>query len=868
MDYEQLTPMMRQYFEIKNQYKDYILMYRLGDFYEMFFDDAKIAARELELTLTGRNAGLEEKAPLCGVPYHSAQGYISKLVNKGYKVAICEQREDPRTAKGLVKREVVKLITPGTLTDPEMLTDSSYSYILCVFFHQDQAAVVYADISTFEIRGTTFRGPKAPEEALQEILKLSPREVLLLRESVPQRLLKVLEQESLMLTPLEKTSFSFKTNQQRILDTFGVKSLAGLGIPEDAGLVEALGALIEYIKETQKVVKAHFGTLKINLEDEYLILDQNTLTNLELFKTMRTHEKKGSLLWVLDHTKTAMGQRTLKNWMLRPLKNRVLIEERLDRISLLIQEAMIRDDLIASLKSIYDIDRLVSKLIYSNMLPRDLIALKHSLEELPRIKQNLKLFPSDSFNSLEEDLDPLLAVTALIEKAIEPEPPALMKEGGYIKSAYHETLGYLRNLIKDSKSIILSIEAKEKAATGIKNLKIKYNRVFGYYIEVTKSNLEMVPENYIRKQTLAGAERYITEDLKAVENDILSAHEKILSLENRLYTELIEELRGHTDEFLEASRIVAQIDVLISLALAAKHHGYCRPEITNEGKIEIAGGRHPVIEKNLQRENFIPNDTLLNNASHQLSIITGPNMAGKSTYLRQVALICLMAQMGSYVPAAHAVTPILDRIFTRVGASDDLSQGQSTFMVEMSELANILRYANARSLILLDEIGRGTSTYDGLAIAWAVVEFLTQKANHNPMTLFATHYHELTELEGVIEGVKNYHITVEERAEDILFLRKIAPGYATHSYGIQVARLAGIPKEVVQNARGILNELEKTDIAKLPKVEVPDYQVTFFRDYHDEIIEKLSRVDLNETTPLEALNILSDLLAMTKKESP
>jgi DNA mismatch repair protein MutS len=866
MDYERLTPMMKQYFEIKNNYTDHILFYRLGDFYEMFFDDAVTASRELELTLTGRNAGLEEKAPLCGVPYHAAENYIAKLIDKGYKVAICEQTEDPSKANGLVKREVVKIMTPGTITNPGLLDDQSNNYLMSIAIENDNVAIVFGDISTFEIYAKTFKDSSTRyDQVVSEILKVNPREILILDDEIGSLLKKRLKPNNTYFTTLTNRYYKRDRSIQRIREVFQSPSLVALGFDQNSTIVPALGALIEYILETQKIQLDNFGKLEIERDDKLLMLDQSTISNLELTRTLRNHDHKGSLVWILDHTKTAMGSRMLKKWIVSPLRGHAQIVKRLNSVNGLKDQIMLRDDLFNSLTGFYDLERLVSKLIYGQILPRDLNAIRQSLEKIPQIINTLNLFKVEELNELASKLDNCLDIKDLIARTIVDEPPALMKDGGYIRNDYNEDIKELKDILTNGKQLILGIENREKEDTGIKNLKIKYNKVFGYYLDVTNSNLQMVPDRYIRKQTLANSERYITEELKILESKILSASEKSLKLEAEIFTQLREQLKKESSRLLKNASLISQIDVLASLGYVAMKNNYIRPDFNDEGVIDINCGRHPVVEKIVGDNQFISNEAMLDAQNNQFYIITGPNMAGKSTYLRQVALIAIMAQMGSFVPAKSANLMLFDRIFTRVGASDDLTQGQSTFMVEMSELASILRYATDDSLVLLDEIGRGTSTYDGLSIAWAVVEYLTNPQHSNPRTLFATHYHELTELEGKIDGVRNYNITVEENGEDIIFLRKIEVGSANQSYGIQVARLAGVPDKVIYNAKRILKELENTDIAKVPKLPEDFYQVTFFKEQQEnEILQTLESVDINKMTPLDALNTLSLLKNILK----
>jgi DNA mismatch repair protein MutS len=868
MDRSKLTPMMHQYFSIKDDYKDFILFYRLGDFYEMFFDDAITASRELELTLTGRNAGLEERAPLCGVPYHAAETYIAKLIEKGYKVAICDQTEDPALSKGLVKREVVKIITPGTITNPAQLDDKVNNFIMSIAVLDKRVALIYSDISTFEISAKTLELKDENFDVIHnEILKINPKEILVLTGHIADKIKLFSAQHHIFVTTLNDRYFDIKRSTESIKLAFGLTSLIALGIDKESPIVPALGAFLEYILETQKIPLDHFTTIDIELESHYLSLDQATVSNLELIYTLRNHEKKGTLAWVLDKTKTAMGSRLLKRWIIRPLRNLEKINSRHEIVDVLYKNDMIRDDLQNSLSKIYDLERLVSKLIYSSMLPRDFIAIKQSLEVLPNIKKTLSLLTNPQVEELTTNLDCLEEIFDRIDTTLVDEPPALLKDGGYIRDENTPELSALRNILANGKKIILDVEHSEREKTGIKSLKVKYNRVFGYYIDITKSYLDAVPDHYIRKQTLANSERYITEELKEIENKILTAHDQSRILEQEIYSELKKDIVSQAQRIIATAQLISKIDVLCSFALVAKHNNYKRPVFNQNGVFKVEKGRHPVIEKIVGMKEFINNNAFLDHDSLQFHVITGPNMAGKSTYLRQNALIAIMAQSGSFVPCEKANLMIFDRVFTRVGASDDLSQGQSTFMVEMTELANILRHATEHSLVLLDEIGRGTSTYDGLSIAWAVVEYLTDRKHENPKTLFATHYHELTELEGRIEGVKNYHITAQEVGEDILFLRKISEGRSGQSYGIQVAQLAGVPHSVIKNAKRILRELEQTDIARIPKVDADEFQVSFLReDLETKIIDTLRNISIEEMTPLQALNELSQLKHMIQSE--
>lgn len=812
MDFTQLTPMMKQYFEIKNEYKDFILFYRLGDFYEMFFEDAITASRELELTLTGRNCGLEERAPLCGIPYHAADAYIGRMVEKGYKVAICEQVEDPATAKGIVKREVVRIITPGTVIDPTMLDEKKNNYILTLYKNKYHA-LAFADITTGEFKTTLFDPTIDAFRLLEEIQKIDPREVVIdqnLEKQLPWLHKSLASQYT--LTVYHDASFKSDNALSIIKRIFGVFSVESLGLVPQEEQTAAVGALLAYIEETQKVPLLHFDRIEHYHQNSYMMIDRFTRRNLELTETMREKGKKGSLLGVLDKTCTAMGGRKIRQWIEQPLIDQTKIEERLEAVACFNNDLFLREELKVILRQIYDLERLASKLVYGNINPRDLLALKNSIELLPDLKALLTAHDLTLVDQLSDQLDLLADVHHLIDHALVEEPPIAIKEGGIFKDDYNDSLKEYRQILTNGKSWLLDVEERERQRTGIKTLKIGFNKVFGYYIDVTRANSKSVPEDYIRKQTLANNERYITPELKSLEEKVLGAEEKMMALEYQLFTELREALLKNVQRLKHTADAVASIDVLYAFAEAAYQNNYARPAIHADCLLSVKNGRHPVVERIMDPGQFVSNDTHLDQDEHQFYIITGPNMAGKSTYLRQVALITLMAQIGSFVPAESATVSIVDRIFTRVGASDDLSQGQSTFMVEMNELANILKNATSRSLIILDEIGRGTSTYDGLSIAWSVVEYLSKKDGINAKTLFATHYHELTELEGRFHGVKNYCIAVKEIGDDIIFLRKIIRGGASQSYGIQVAKLAGLPNEVIERAKDILKKLEANDI--------------------------------------------------------
>ena len=868
---KKLTPMMKQYFEIKEKHIDEILFYRLGDFYEMFFDDAIVASRELEITLTGRNCGLDEKAPLCGVPYHSASRYIEKLVSKGYKVAICEQVEDPALAKGIVKREVVRTITPGMIIEPDMLKEDTNNYISSVYFSSDGYGLSYADITTGELCVTEFLGEGAFSKLVDELYKISPSEIIY-DSSISDEFISRID-KNYVKTPIDKSYFEYENGENTITRFFKVFTTDSLGFNGSKALIVAVASLIKYIEDTQKVNLKHFTKVNIYSHSEYMFLDKFTRRNLELTETMRDAKKKGSLLWVLDKTKTSMGKRELKNLLESPLLSVNKIKRRLDSVEILLEDLFLREELKSLLNRIYDLERLSSKLVYGNVNARDLLALKNSLEVIPMIKNLLSDFKDSELESINLSIDLLDDIFKLINDSILEEVPVTIKEGNIIKSTYNDEIYELREAIENGSKWILEIEKRERTRTGIKTLKIGFNKVFGYYIDVTRANSNLVPEDYIRKQTLANSERYITPELKEIESKILGAKEKIVDLEYKIFLDVKNELLNNVSRLLSTAKAIAYLDVLLSFSEVSYQNSYVKPKIDSEKRINIVSGRHPVIEKIDMEESFIPNDTILDNKDNNIYIITGPNMAGKSTYLRQVALITLMAQIGCFVPADYAEIGIVDRIFTRVGASDDLGKGQSTFMVEMSELANILNNATKDSLIILDEIGRGTSTYDGLSIAWAVVEYLSNMNENSPKTMFATHYHELTEIEGKFRGVKNYRISVNELNDEIVFLRKIVEGSANQSYGIQVAKLAGLPDDVINIAKKILKRLEQNDINKninniLENKELTkdERQISFISEkVDDKLVKRLKNININEITPLESMNILFELIKISKE---
>ena len=872
----ELTPMMQQYMQTKKEYPDCILFYRLGDFYEMFFDDALIASKELEITLTGKNCGLEERAPMCGVPYHSVDGYLNRLVSKGYKVAICEQTEDPSTAKGLVKREVVRIVTPGTNLDTQSLDETRNNYIMSVVYIADRFGMSIADITTGDYFVTEIGDS---EKLFDEIFKFMPSELIcneaFYMSGMDLDLLK--EKLGISIYALDSWYFDDAICTQTLKDHFHVSAMEGLGLSDfDSGIIAA-GALLKYLLETQKRDLSHMTRLSVYTTGKYMLLDSSTRRNLELCETLREKQKRGSLLWVLDKTKTAMGARALRKFIEQPLIDRTEINRRLDAVDELKNEAISREELREYLSPVYDLERLVCKITYQSANPRDLIAFETSLAMMPHVKCILQDMKSPLLKELYENLDPLEDLCTLVKKAIKEDPPIAMKEGGIIKDGYNEEVDRLRSAKSDGKEWLAKLESDEREKTGIKNLRVRYNKVFGYYLEVTNSYKDLVPDYYTRKQTLANAERYIIPELKELEDTILGAEDRLYALEYQIFSDIRDQIAKEVLRIQTAARIIAKLDAFASLALVAERNHYVRPDINEKGVIDIKDGRHPVVEKMIPNDMFICNDTYLNDKKNRISIITGPNMAGKSTYMRQTALIVLMAQIGSFVPAASANIGIVDRIFTRVGASDDLASGQSTFMVEMTEVANILRNATSKSLLILDEIGRGTSTFDGLSIAWAVIEHISNSKLLGAKTLFATHYHELTELEGKIDNVNNYCIAVKEKGDDILFLRKIVKGGADKSYGIQVAHLAGVPESVTNRAKEIVEELVHADITtrikdisvqgqSQTKVKTKHYdevdlaQMSLFDTVQDnDVLEELKNLDVSNLTPIDALNTLYQL---------
>ena len=871
----QLSPMMQKYMETKTEYPDCILFYRLGDFYEMFFEDAVTASKELELTLTGKMCGLEERAPMCGVPHHAVDTYLNRLVSKGYKVAICEQMEDAKNAKGLVKREVTRVVTPGTNLNAYALDEGKNNYIMSIVYISDRYGLAIADVTTGDFYTTEV---DTDRKLLDEISKFAPSEIVCNEafyvsgvdlEDLRHRL-------NIAISSLESWYFDDEMCKRTLSEHFHAATMEGLGLKDYPCGVVSSGALLKYLLETQKTDLSHISHVQSYTTGKFMVIDSSTRRNLELVETLREKNKRGSLLWVLDKTKTAMGARTLRGYIEQPLIEKDEIVARQAAIRELNQNAISREEIREYLNPVYDMERLIGRIIYKTANPRDFIAFKSSLSMLPYIKSLLQDFSSPLLGQIEEELDPLEDLYKLIDDAIIEEPPLAIKEGGIIKDGFHEDIDKYRQAKTEGKDWLADLETKEKEATGIKNLKIRYNKVFGYYLEVTNSFKDLVPDYYMRKQTLTNAERYITPELKELEDIILGAEEKLTALEYDLFCEIREHIAGEVLRIQKTAKAIARLDVFASLALVAERNNYVCPKINEKGLIDIKNGRHPVVEKMINNDMFISNDTYLDVHKNRVSIITGPNMAGKSTYMRQSALIVLMAQIGSFVPASSANIGIVDRIFTRVGASDDLASGQSTFMVEMTEVANILRNVTSDSLIILDEIGRGTSTFDGLSIAWSVIEHVCNPRILGAKTLFATHYHELTELEGTLDGVNNYCIAVNEKGDDIVFLRKIIKGGADKSYGIQVAKLAGVPDSVIERAKEILEELVENDISIKAKEiaeeikakskqkvrpkkydEVDLEQMSLFDTVkNDDIINELRDIDISNLTPMDALNTI------------
>ena len=874
----EFSPMMQHYLATKKQYNDCILFYRLGDFYEMFFDDAITVSKELELTLTGKDCGQEERAPMCGVPFHAAETYINRLVSNGHKVAICEQMEDPKLAKGIVKREVIKVVTPGTNLNAQALDETKNNYLFCIYYQGDVIGVSICDFSTGDYFVTEL---KSENELIDEINKFVPSEIIVNEYFAMSGidLTAVNEKLNISMSTLENWYFDEDSSIKKLLSHFKISALDGLGVKDYPTGIIAAGALLTYLYETQKSDMSHIITLTPYTTGKYMLIDSSSRRNLELVETLREKQKRGSLIWVLDKTKTAMGARALRSMIEQPLINKDEIINRQNVVEELCNNQIDREELREYMNPIYDLERLMTKISCKSANPRDLIAFKSSISMLPYIKGLIKEFKSEEMQSIYENMDDLQDLFELLNASIIEEPPLAMKEGGIIKDGYHEQVDNFRQAKTKGKTWLAELEASEREKTGIRTLKIKYNKVFGYYLEVTNSFKDMVPDYYTRKQTLTNAERYITPRLKELEDMILGAEDKLYALEYEIFSGIRNKIFQEVERVQRTAKAIARLDSYLSLALVASRNNYVRPKINTRGIIDIKNGRHPVVEQMIPNDMFIPNDTYLDNAKNRVSVITGPNMAGKSTYMRQTALIVLMAQIGSFVPAEKANIGIADRIFTRVGASDDLASGQSTFMVEMTEVANILRNATSKSLLILDEIGRGTSTFDGLSIAWAVIEYISNTKVLGAKTLFATHYHELTELEGKLSGVNNYCIAVKERGDDIVFLRKIVKGGADKSYGIQVAKLAGVPDVVIERAKELVEELSDADITATVKDialerkkgktkaksqvhldEVDLEQISLFDTVKDgDVLEELKNIDVSNLTPIDALNTIYKL---------
>ena len=856
------SPMMQHYLDTKNKYKDSILFYRLGDFYEMFFEDAIIVSKELELTLTGKDCGREERAPMCGIPFHAAENYIAKLISKGYKVAICEQLEDPKLAKGIVKRDVIRVVTPGTVMESNLLEEKKNNYIMSIFKTGIFFGIAICDISTGDFYASEIKETNNFPKLLDEISRFMPAEIIVneMMSSSLEEMSKIRERFDIYIS--NEKDISFLENIEKLFLEYDFKNQNEEKIEDIKNkkiLLYAVNGLIKYLTDTQKTSLDHIHKISVYETAKYMSLDINARRNLELTEKMRDKSKKGTLLWVLDKTSTSMGGRLLRRWINDPLVDYKEINKRLDSVEELKNDIILRGELTELLKKVYDMERLAAKIAYGSANGRDLISLKNSSKQLPEIKKILSNTKTIFLKELYQELDELKDIYDLIEKSIVDEPPITIKEGDLIKKGYNQEIDTLKIATTEGKNWIINLEQEEREKTGIKGLKVGFNKVFGYFIEVTKSNLSLVPDRFIRKQTLANCERYVTEELKNLENQILGAEEKVTNLEYNAFVEIRDKIEKEINRLQKSASIIATLDVISSLAQVAEDLNYCKPIVNNNGIINIKDGRHPVIEKIISSGSFVQNDTYLDTENTRLAIITGPNMAGKSTYMRQVALITLMAQIGSFVPASSAEIGIVDKIFTRVGASDDLSMGQSTFMVEMMEVANILRDATRNSLVILDEIGRGTSTYDGLSIAWAVAEYISDKEKCGAKTLFATHYHELTELEEKLDGVKNYSVAVKEKGEDVIFLRKIVEGGTDESYGVHVAKLAGVPNIVTKRANQILKNLERKNLINQKVQENKkdsNGQFDMFNYKIAEIAQEIDKINLNELTPIEALNTL------------
>ena len=863
-----VTPMMEQYFEIKNRYRHCLLFFRLGDFYELFFDDAVIGSRELGLTLTGKDWGQKERAPMCGVPFHSADSYIDKLVQSGYKVAICEQVEDPKLAKGIVKRDVIRIVTPGTVIDNEVLDENKNNYIMSIYGDSKGYALAVCDVTTGEFQTAEFTSANAEEKLFDEAARFMPAEIItngyFLNTPCAGRIRKNL---NIDLNDAGDACFAYRNAAKTICRHFDILSVDGLGLGERTFSVCASGGLLDYLYETQKNNLEHIGKITLYSTNDFMLLDVSTRRNLELTETMRENSRRGSLLWVIDTTKTAMGARLLRRWVEQPLINSADINKRLDAVEELKDDFFKREEIKDVLSTMQDFERIMGRIVYKTANARELVNLKNSIENLPQLKKILENSKSGYMREIYSELDTLEDIFALIDKAIVDDPPFSVREGGMIKEGYSSEADSLLQAKRRGSDWISDMEKQEREKTGIKNLRINYNRVFGYYIEVTKSYLDLVPENYMRKQTLANCERYTTKELNDLADLILGSSDRLIDLEYNIFCDVREKVASQVNRIQYTAYITAVCDAIQSLAETAQAQDYVKPVVDDGEVIDIKDGRHPSVEK-MSDGAFIANDVYLDNEDNRLLIITGPNMAGKSTYMRQNAIITILAQIGSFVPASSAHIGVCDRIFTRVGASDDLASGQSTFMVEMTEVANILNNATSKSLLILDEIGRGTSTFDGLSIAWAVMEYIADKKQIGAKTLFATHYHELTELEGKLPGVKNYCITVKEEGEDIIFLRKIKRGGADHSYGIQVARLAGLPNKVIKRSTAILKKLNAADIAKKTRkladeakeaAEEEAVQIDMFNIKENQIIDDINKIDVMSLTPIQALQTLFDL---------
>ena len=862
----ELSPMMQQYNQIKAQNEDSIVFYRVGDFYEMFFDDAKKASEELELVLTGKECGLPERAPMCGVPYHSCEAYIARLIDKGYKVAICEQTEDPSKAKGLVKREIIRTITPGTVFEDNMLEEGKNNFLASIVITDKEIGLCFTDASTGECHATFLSKDNFQNKIIDELSRFSPRELLLQKDFVAKApvVCDFLKQNFAgVITEREDASFIPSNTEPLVLKHFNIISVENLGIEKESAISAAFGVILEYLYETGVNGQISVNEINIYTDNQFMRLDITAARNLELCETMRSKSKKGSLLWVIDKTRTAMGKRLIRNWVLQPLLNITAINSRLNAVDELVSNVILRGEIIENLYGIRDIERIMTKVVYGTANAKDLLNLAVTAQKFPALKSLLEGTNSKLLKEIYNDIDTLEDIASLVTDAIKDDAPNTLREGGIIKDGYNELVDTLRHDMNCGTSVLAEIEAKEKERTGIKNLRVRYNKVFGYYIEVTNSFLDKVPEDYIRKQTLTNAERFITEELKEIEKRVLTAKDKIVQVEYELFDNIRKQVAGEVKRFQKTASAIANLDVLSSLAFVSSENHYCRPLVNNSGNISIKSGRHPVVEQVIKMP-FVANDTFLNMSDNRCAIITGPNMAGKSTYMRQTALITLMAQMGCFVPAEYAEIGVVDAIFTRVGASDDLASGQSTFMVEMSEVAAILKNATKHSLLILDEIGRGTSTFDGMSIARSVLEYVADKRKLGAKALFATHYHELTAMEEQLSGVKNYNIAVKKRGDDITFLRRIISGGADRSYGIEVAKLSGIPNSVIERAKEILHETETQGVVTYKTAENPEMQLSLEMQSAQDIFKELNAIDVNTLTPIEAMQILFDICNRAK----